>query len=83
MTGCAISPAAFAALAAPRAVADATPVMAPVTVFASASNPPAAVPRAAPTVSAAFANVLSFPVLWSSCEFAMFAPSRVRAVAAS
>ena len=59
---------------------DAAPETALVSVFLIASKPPAALPSAPPTVSAAFVNVLSLLLFWSSGEFAMVTPYRVRAV---
>lgn len=52
-TGFAISAVTVAAVPTPLIVADATPCAALVIVLAIASSPPAAVPSAAPTVSAA------------------------------
>jgi hypothetical protein len=76
-TGFAISAVTFTAVPAPRTVADATPCAAFVSVLAIASRPPAAVPKAAPTVSAAAINVLSSLLSSSSGKFSMFAPYRV------
>jgi hypothetical protein len=76
-TACAPSPVAVAALCAPPLIVDTAPETAVVSVFVSASNPPAAVPSAPPTVSAVFINVLSLLLSLSSGEFGMFTPYRV------